>query len=452
MFTKLTASTALSLVLLPFSCGAASGDLDTSFASNGIAISAIDLIPGGIDEIHDLVVSASGEVYQVGMAQADWTNSAIAEPVIVKHTAQGTIDTNFGIQGVVRVPSVHGVGFAGAVYGAILQNGNLLVASNEFTSNGDLDIILLQFKPNGDRDWSGFTLPWSGLGLGQHSDEAVGDVAVDSQGRIVVVGSTNAYQQGMLKMLVARFLPSGLQDPGFANGSIATASPIANENSEALTVEVAINGDVYVGGVVQTSYSDTDFAIWKLKADGSTDATYGNNGTRTFWFDINGYHDDVLRDLALRSDGSLVAVGEANHGTNSGKSSVAVTAFDPSGTVVTSFGNQTPRNGRLTFNLGQGLEINGATGIATRTDGKMVVGMHVSRTNGRDFGSFRLLANGDIDINYGLFGLQLYSFTYGNNDEVPFAIGVDANNRTLLAGYAGYSNTDHDFMVVRLKP
>jgi uncharacterized delta-60 repeat protein len=72
---------------------------------------------------------------------------------------------------------------------------------------------------------------------------------------------------------VARFTPDGAPDPGFGTGGVAPIAPPGFKSGSAAAVQV-LPGD----GVVAAGQADEQFALVRLRADGSPDPAFGTGG------------------------------------------------------------------------------------------------------------------------------------------------------------------------------
>ncbi|GJM09167.1 MAG: hypothetical protein DHS20C11_14430 [Lysobacteraceae bacterium] len=425
---------------------ATGGDIDLTFASNGIAIEAVDLVPSGGDSAVDTLIAGDGSIYQVGYGGV--TGYGNKKPVVLKFTAQGTLDASFGTQGRLVLPNTTE---GNSSYGALLSNGNLLIATTELDQNLQPMAVLRQYRPDGSIDSAAFggagVTSLSTLPSGQIA--YINDVAVDSKGNIIVAGNSLSGSGGGLQLLVARLLPNGNLDPSFAGG-VRQSSPNPQFHTHLAAIRILDNDDIVVGGSTYTSFGDTDFVLWKIGKNGSDDSSFGNAGFKVIWFDINGIHDDHLADLELRNDGSIMAVGQADPGN--GTSRIVATLLSASGQIITSFGNQNPSNGRFSLGFTAGDQINQATRVVGRSDGSMVIALAVSSDSGRDFAALQFNPQGYLDTNFGLFGFRHYPYNYGTGYELPTSMAIDSQGRVLLGGLAGYGGTDYDFMLLRINP
>ena len=190
-------------------------------------------------------------------------------------------------------------------------------------------------------------------------DRATG-VALQPDGRIVVAGTGCGGD-----FLVARYDTGGAPDPSFGLGGgecVDVAGGLADEGRQ-----VMVLGD---GRLLVAGTSGTDFALVRLNADGSPDATFGVDGRATY--DFGGA--DHLQDAALAPDGKVVMVGEtsvpgcATAPVSPGQTvGVAVARTTPDGALDPSFG----AGGRVVRSSDS--EVQRGLAVAVEGDGAVVV-------------------------------------------------------------------------------
>src|SRR5262249_8719027 len=102
-------------------------------------------------------------------------------------------------------------------------------------------------------------------------------------------------------------------------------------NDQARAVAVDAQGRTIVAGFAQFGATDYDFAVTRLKLDGSPDPTFGNNGTKTIAFDLGGGHDDRATSVAIDAQGRIVVAGyaEATPFAGSKQTNFAVARLNP---------------------------------------------------------------------------------------------------------------------------
>lgn len=112
----------------------------------------------------------------------------------------------------------------------------------------------------------------------------------------IVVGGIDWMNEPVFEM--QRFLPDGSPDASFGVGGTASITTGSYED-DFDAFEVQPDGKVVVGGMVR--YHP---ALFRLNADGSSDASFGRGGRAV----ADGLFDDYVTDVAFQPDGKPVAV------------------------------------------------------------------------------------------------------------------------------------------------
>lgn len=271
--------------------------------------------------------------------------------VTVKLRPDGQVDTGYGTAGVTTAKLG---GFTRPSYRfnavAAQPGGRIVAAGIGGEQNSALaKATLARLNPDGSLDstFGAGGVVTDALPGGMQS--SIEGVAVDSAGRIVVAGSRDD------AFIVARFTADGAPDPSFGTGGVTQVAPPGFKTGAASTVQV-LPGDT----VLAAGQADEQFALVRLRADGSPDPAFGTGGVSVdsppasaaiesvtpladgrilaggFGDDINGRHQFVGRftadghpdpsfgrggfasadDIAsasallLQPDGSVVAVGQ----------------------------------------------------------------------------------------------------------------------------------------------
>ena len=189
------------------------------------------------------------------------------------------------------------------------------------------------------------------------------DLAVDSNGRIVVAGYTKASATNSV-FAVARYNVDGSLDTSFdGDGMVTTDFGGQYDSGEGVAVQP--DGKIVVAGtsgdVVGSSYV-ADFALVRYNADGSLDTTFDGDGKLTTTFDFG--HSSA-KDVAVDpSDGKIAAAGS----TWSGSSGYFATArYNTDGSLDTGFAS----DGMTTAGFGTpSLQNQAARAVAIQSDGK----------------------------------------------------------------------------------
>ena len=194
--------------------------------------------------------------------------------------------------------------------------------------------------------------------------------------------------------------PAGAPDPSF-DGDGRRVLAVDGYPEEVL---VQPDGKIVVAG------SDTakNFAVWRLNANGSPDASFDGDGMAVV--DLGG--EESGRAAALQADGKIVIAG----GTFLAKSYLAVARLNTNGSLDKSFGAE-----------GEGRKLvpadNYATAVAIQRDGRILL---TSQVDG-NFWVTRLSTGGEPD------GTVYEPADFGGLDE-PRAATLQADGRLVVAG------------------
>src|SRR4029079_6796592 len=171
-----------------------------------------------------------------------------------------------------------------------------------------------------------------------HNDDSGEAVAVQADGKIVVVGSSS----GGTDIAVVRYDTDGSLDATFGGGDGIVVTDV---NGDDAAYSVAIQGDqkIVVGG---TTDGFSQAILLRYDTTGPLDASFGGgDGITTTTVGLGA----VFFDLAIQGDGSIVGTGAA---TLDGVKGVAFTArHDGTGALDTTFASP---DGYVTTNLGAG--------------------------------------------------------------------------------------------------
>ena len=248
------------------------GDLDTSFSSDGIARGR-----GGINVGAGVAIQGDGNIVLAG-GQCCGGGSEVTYAV-ERFASDGSPDTTFGGDGTVvtTTPETQYTS-AGATDVAIQSDGKILtvgpLAYILRLRGGSLSRVLKNDDlPDGSLD------PAFGDGGAVTIDfnadpevtEFAAGVAIDAEGRIVAGGSVNA-----TRFAVARFDSDGNPDGSFSGDGMVTTK-IAPGREEASDLAIQADGRIVVVGDVRLQR----FALVRYTDGGELDPSFGGDGTIT---------------------------------------------------------------------------------------------------------------------------------------------------------------------------
>ena len=257
-------------------------------------------------------------------------------------TVPGDLDSSFGVDGK-RTTDFGGADAATAV--AVQGDGKIVVAGSS-----DGNFALARYGADGalDPTFSGDGLVTTDLG----GTDAGQGVAIQTDGRIVVAGSSGG------NFALARYSAGGALDPSFSGDGLQTTDFGAADGGTA----VALQGD---GRIVVGGNSSESFALARYDTAGGLDPSFSGDGRQTTSFGGN----DSLNDVAIRADGTIVAVG-THAGFNGRAGNFAVARYTPAGALDPTFNG----GGTTTTDFGWSQSTyDSGEGVAIQADGRIVV-------------------------------------------------------------------------------
>jgi uncharacterized delta-60 repeat protein len=256
-------------------------------------------------------------------------------------------------------------------------------------------------------------------------DDFAGGVAVQANGKIVVVGQS-VNTNGDNDFVVVRYNSNGTLDGTFGFGGRVTTGFGAGTEDVATAVVIQADGRIVVGGFTGSPGS-RDFVVARYLASGSLDTTFGG-GDGIEITDFGG--DDALTALALRTNGTIVAAGNTTTGV--GTSDFALAMYTTAGALDGSFDT----DGRFTINFIPTNNDDAAFAVKIDSADRIVVAGFAFDGVDSDFAIARLSSTGLLDGTFGTGGLVTTDFSGTNVDDVANAIGFLSSGRIAVGGYA----------------
>lgn len=226
------------------------GNPDKAFGTNGVR--TLDL--GGTEEARSVLVYPDARVALVGYTTVG-TPSDSANPtydiVALRLGSDGTqVDFGFG-NAVLNKIKVAQVNFGGSekAYAAVLQpDGRVVIVGNDIGAGSDFAIARLDTSGQPDPSFDGDGLRAVGFGV---TDEARG-VAVQPDGRIVVVGFATSDRSTVADVAAIRLTATGADDPTFGGsrrvdlGGDDRANAVALDSSGRVVLVGKTGGDAAI--------------------------------------------------------------------------------------------------------------------------------------------------------------------------------------------------------------
>jgi uncharacterized delta-60 repeat protein len=422
-------------------CYLANGQLDLSFGTDGKVMTNFG---GNSDEIANSVAidPSSGHIVVAGLTNV---SNGQVDFALARYLPTGQPDVSFGTQGQV----ITNFGGTGGIEDRarsvkIDASGRIVVVGSTDVSGNRNEFALARYLPNGQPDIFFGPTPGGKVITDIDGSNEAYSLAIDSSGRIIVVGSNN-YTAGQ-NFAVACFTDSGFLDESFGDESITVSET-------AYSVAIDPSGRIVVAGYSTNSRGRDDFALARYTADMVLDLSFGPDGTGKVFTNFGG--NETARGLAIDASGRIVVSGST---TVSAGFSIALARYTPTGLLDMSFG--TNNTGKVITDF-SGNNNAGAFSMAIDPSGRIVVAGFTGSGNLNidnllandlqlDFALARYLPNGILDASFGTNGTGKVSTDFsGNSNEFASSVAIDSGGRIVVAGYTNASGGQYDFAMVR---
>ena len=331
----------------------------------------------------------------------------------------GSLDRTFGNNGIVSTSMR-------TAYAVAIQSDGKIVLAGYGVTNSQAGGMLTRLNTDGSLDASFGSGGVAELGFAYFGLFAM---AIQSDGKIVVAGGTDAEQGGGYTYFaqVARVESNGSLDTSFGSGGITTTTAIGFTpdftGPESLALALQNNGSI----LLASSYSNL---MARFTSGGQLDTTFGSGG---------------IVNLANPGQNTSSAPTQIAVDKN-GKILVASGSVAPTPTVVAGTISRYNSNGSLDTTFGAAgttASVASASALLLQSDGRIVIaGSLTSKlnappaSNDAGFGVVRYSASGALDRTFGKGGVAVADFGKNAPLSGAFALAIQSNNELVAAGAA----------------
>jgi uncharacterized delta-60 repeat protein len=365
--------------------------------------------------------------------------------------AQGDLDTSFSGDGKAVVDVDNGRADAVAVdrRGRVYVTGRV---NGEGSDPRDMAVARLTRSGAPDPSWSGDGIAsFDATGVGEFDSAAA--VAIDSRGRVIVVGDAGTGFE--TRLAIARLTPSGALDTSFGQGGGIRLDNIDVGGTDTLS-GVTIDGadrPVAVGSSANGGLAfPTQWIVARYTTAGSPDASFGG-GDGFDTLDLRGVASaDIAEDVQLDSRGRIVVGGRTRPEPGDNATfDFAAARWTPAGQRDTSFsgGDSSPGwtivdvSGHSDFDTGFGL-------LVMKGDKPLVAGFATPPSGPDQVALLRLTEKGAVDGSFSGDGKAFFAFPGGTALEIG-AAALDHLGKIVVGGFATIG-VGRDFVAARFLP
>lgn len=247
-------------------------------------------------------------------------------------------------------------------------------------------------------------------------------VAIQKDDKIVVAGYSISPATNNEEITLVRFTENGYIDKSFGNKGLIVTE-ISSEKDVGESVVIQNDGKIVVVGTTDHKPT-TDIVLIRYNENGSIDYSFGIGGIVIT--DINSGFD-IGKSITVQSDGKLIVSGFTHVGN---KFFMTLLRYDSYGDLDPTFGNSgiviTDINGRR-----------GKMDLALQNDGKIILVGPSEVENSHHFTILRFNNNGSLDKSFGNNGVT--KTIIGDHSEAE-SVALDSDGNIVVAGTTELGN------------
>lgn len=408
---------------------AQSGDLDSTFAMNGVFTMDFDQ---GIDTGHDVVVQPDGKILVSFVTDLDPTALQF-EAAVARLNENGTLDSTFANNGWFHLPNPSGSDHAFSIN--LLDDGSILLGGAYAISVPNSALMVLKLTSDGNLDNSfganGVVIKDIGEGL-----DYLRGLDVDAEGNIYGGGESQIGTTNHEKAVMISLNADGSDNMDFGDAGLFEWN-VDSISNRIHNIHVNDDGSILAAGLTRPTSADL-YALYKIKSDGTgLDSTFAVNGEALPPVEGEAY------GMEIHPNGTILLSGNVFTGSGFALALIGYTAdgnlnpdFGVDGVVFSSF-----------FIQQTGYD------IAIQPDGKIVIAGEE-----KDGGFFapklmftaRYSAEGVVDSTWG--GTGAIATQYGNTTlSFANAVAVQPDGKVVIVGTTRLQGTLNDLTVIRFQ-
>jgi len=278
------------------------GSLDSSFGSNGMALTSFNL--SGDARAKAVAIDANSKPVVAGFAEIFGSRQF----ALVRYNEDGSLDASFGSNGM----ALTSFGFnAQAEANALVidENGKLVAAG--FAETNVRRFAIVRYNQDGSLDASFGDGGVEVTGFGLNTNAEASAMAIDEDGKLVVAGYAEGGLLGLviLRFAVVRYFDDGNLDQRFGGSGKVLTSFVGDAVANA--VAIARNRKIVAAGLAEEG-GCCQFALARYNEDGNLDASFDADGRVVTRFGVEGglfVRKSVVRAIAIDRNGKVVVAG-----------------------------------------------------------------------------------------------------------------------------------------------
>ena len=277
--------------------------LDSSFGTNGVA----EAVVTNVIDLYAMSSDSQGNTFIVGILSNDDSNIA---PFITKFSATGSLDTNFGTDGIYAMPVTVNSYVSDIV---VTSNDYLALVGHTGNVDNDLEMKVWQVTASGTLDTD-----FGNNGVATYNDSTYSavtlgkSITVDSEGSIIAAGEgvVSASQRDVIIMKLA--------SDGSFDSEFSATTKLTNVNTDVVytvrDVAVGDDGIIYIAGGAGTTAienrQDRGYVV-AFTATGTPAYHFGASSSLAQYDMIENKRDNFISLLLDETNNHILVLGSA---------------------------------------------------------------------------------------------------------------------------------------------
>jgi len=212
--------------------------------------------------------------------------------VVARYNTDGSLDTSFDGDGIITTNALEGRYGTSVV---IQSDGKIVTGGSSFNQSPNDKWVLTRYNPNGTVDTT-FGIDGIVTTVMLPEWSTVRSIALLADGRIVAGGYT-AINSSNFDFAVARYNPDGSPDTSF-DGDGKVITPVLSGNDDLNEIAIQADGKIVAAGNSENDGISNHLALVRYNFDGSLDTSYGSGGKAVFDLGFNDRISGMALDAA----------------------------------------------------------------------------------------------------------------------------------------------------------
>ncbi|MFO1438783.1 MAG: choice-of-anchor D domain-containing protein [Verrucomicrobiaceae bacterium] len=403
------------------------GTPDITFGSGGAVIYDLN---GNSDTANSVLVQPDGKIILAGTA----SNGTNDDMFAVRLQTNGALDNSFSGDGKVIVAPTDS--FDSCNTASIQADGKIIIAGHGLFQSGSLfnyDMVAVRFTSSGELDTTFDSDGILNVSISSTTDFCYSST-VQTDGKIILAGlSSNGSNDdfSLVRLNVNGSLDATFDTDGKVTTTIGTSADTIRQ------IQLQGDGKIVAAGYANMPSVGDEFALARYNSNGSLDTTFDTDGKVTTTF---GTSTDWAYSMDLQADGKILTTGITWNGTNY---DIALARHNTAGSLDTTFDT----DGKAIFPIGAGTEQ--GRGVKSLADGRIAIVGYAAAARDDEAVLLVTTAAGALDTTVG--GSGILSNDFAVSFDAGYAMAMLPDDRVFITGN-GNSGASSDFQLTRFLP